>query len=239
MSIKSWSYSRLLDYEACPLRAKMKYVDRIPEVKGEAAERGTAIHLQAEDYVNGKTKKFPTTLAKFADEFHVLRDKFVAKQVSLEGEWGFASDWTPTEYKGAWLRVKGDAVVDLTPTSALVIDYKTGRKDGNEIKHGEQVQLYAIATLIRQPALKSVDVELWYLDKDEVTHKTYKRAEALRYIQPFDRRANKMIAATTFPANPSIHTCKWCPYSPAKGGQCAYGVGAGDSPLKAYRAKFG
>ena len=29
--IKAWSYSRLVDFEQCKLRAKLKYIDRIPE----------------------------------------------------------------------------------------------------------------------------------------------------------------------------------------------------------------
>jgi CRISPR/Cas system-associated exonuclease Cas4 (RecB family) len=239
MSIKSWSYSRLIDGEACMYRLKLKHIDRIPEEKAEAAERGTAIHLQAEEYVNSKTKKLPSTLSKFADEFAALRTHYVEKRVSLEGEWGFDLNWLPTDYRSAWLRIKGDAVVFPSKAEAVVIDYKTGRKDGNEIKHGEQVQLYAIATFIRNPDLKKIDVELWYLDKDEITAKSYTRNEALRYVQAFDRRAHKVVDATTFPANPTVQTCKWCAYGPNKGKQCAFGVNAGDSPLKAYREKFG
>jgi hypothetical protein len=83
---------------------------------------------------------------------HPVRDEFKAGNVSLEGEWGFDKDWIPTDWHSAWLRVKGDAVL-TRPGQAVVIDHKTGRKHGNELKHGEQVQLYAIATLIRNPAL--------------------------------------------------------------------------------------
>ena len=239
MTIRSASYSRLLDFEGCPLRAKLKFIDRIPEEKHPAAERGTAIHLQAEQFVDGTLKELPTTLKHFEEDFLNLRDAHLDGRVSQEGEWGFSADWLPAEYKTAWLRMKADAVVTLSATKALVIDFKTGRKDGNEIKHGEQVQLYAIATLIRNPDLREVDVELWYTDKNDITHKTYKRMEALRYIQSFHTRIVKMLSATEFPANPTVFTCKWCPFSPAKGGQCSFGVAQGESPLTYYRSKFG
>jgi len=239
MTIKTWSYSRLIDFEACNLRAYLKYVDRIPEEKHPAAERGTAIHLQAEQYVKGEIKTLPSTLSKFEDDFVRLKEMFDEGMVSLEGEWGFNNDWTPSSYKEGWLRIKADGVAHLSPAKAVVIDYKTGRKDGNEIKHGEQVQLYAIATLLRNPALEEITVELWYLDKDELTSCTYSRSQALQYVRSFHARAQKMLDAKTFPANPTAYTCQWCPYSPSKGGQCPQGVSKGQSVLSFYRKKFG
>ena len=57
--IKAWSYSRLVDFEQCKLRAKLKYIDRIPEParplppgKTEHAnDRGTRIHDAGERFV--------------------------------------------------------------------------------------------------------------------------------------------------------------------------------------------
>lgn len=237
--IKSWSYSKLLDFEQCPRRVKMKHIDRVPEEKAPAAERGTQIHQMAEDYVRGKGKSLPTELMKFVDEFEVLRRDFKLGLVSLEGEWGFDKDWMPADYKTAWLRMKGDAIHLSNKTSAVVIDYKTGRSFGNEIKHGEQVQLYAIATFIRYPNLQNITVELWYLDQDELTKKEYTRAQALRYVQPFDKRGNKLTSAKDFPANPNQFTCKWCPYGTAKGGQCDEAYAPGQNHISVYRKKFG
>jgi CRISPR/Cas system-associated exonuclease Cas4 (RecB family) len=183
----------------------------------------------------------PSELAKFSDEFKVLRREHAAGRVSLEGEWGFDNQWMPTQYKIAWLRVKADAVHHPHKTHANVIDYKSGRKFGNEIKHGEQLLLYAISVLIRTPELKTITSEDWYTDLNEITSTTYTRAEALRYVQSFDKRIRMMLAAKEFPANPNIFSCKFCPYGPAKGGQCEYGVGAGGLPatIKSYREKFG
>lgn len=237
--IKSWSYSKLIDFEQCKLRTKLKYVDHIPENKAPAAERGTEIHQLAEDFVAGRIKVLPSELRKFDLEFETLKAEYSAKRVSLEGEWGFDKDWLPTAYKTAWLRMKADAVYFLHTKHAVVIDYKTGKRYGNELKHGEQVQLYAIATFIRNPDLEQITVELWYLDIDELHGQTYTRPEALRYVQPFDRRATKLTTCTEFPPNPNLFTCKWCPYGPAKGGQCEYGTVPGQSPIQLYRRKFG
>lgn len=237
--IKSVSYSKLLDFEQCPLRCKLKHIDRIPEEKAPAAERGTLIHQLAEDYVRGQLKKLPPELRHFATEFDVLKHAFKSKQVSLEGEWGFDKDWLPTDYKTAWLRMKADSVYFPTPQTAVVIDYKSGQSYGNEIKHGFQILLYAIATFILWPKLESIDVELWYLDKDELTQKTYTRMQALRQVQSFDKRLRAVTEATQFPANPNIFSCKWCPYGPNKGGQCEHGMAPGMSHISIYRKKFG
>lgn len=237
--IKSASYSRLLDFEQCKLRAKMKFIDKIPEEKNEHADRGTKVHQDAEDFVRGKKKGLTHELRHFADEFAAMRSRFKEGSVSLEGEWGFDNDWIPCEWKTARLRVKADAVVFMSKTHAVVIDYKTGRRFGNEVKHGEQIQLYAISTFIRDPLLETVTVELWYLDLDELHGQTYTRAEALRYVQVYEKRITKMLSAKEFPANPSIFTCKWCPYGPSKGNQCSYGVSQTSGTIKAYREKFG
>ena len=136
--------------------------------------------------------------------------------------------------------MKADAVVHVTPSYAVVIDYKTGRKFGNEIKHGEQLQLYAIAVLIRNPDIKEITSEVWYFDQDDITSTTLKRAQVMRYVQSYDKRIKAMLSAKEFPPNPNIFSCKWCDYGPNKGGQCKYGVNKNPSQtIKLYREKFG
>lgn len=237
--IRSGSYSKLIDFEQCPYRVKLKHVDCIPEEKSPAADRGTAIHQMAEDFVRGKGRLVPSELIKFHDEFLVLRREFKAKNVSLEGEWGLDKDWLPCDYKKAWLRMKADAVFFMSDTKAIVIDYKTGKRFGNELKHGEQVQLYAIAAFILYPKLEEITVELWYLDIDELHSMTYTRMQALRYVQSYDKRFIKLTTAKDFPANPNVFTCKWCAYGPNKGRQCEFGTLQSGNTLGAYRKKFG
>ena len=238
--IRSVSYSKLIDFEQCKYRVKLKHIDKIPEEKSEAADRGTKIHLAAENYVRGKIKQLPQELRRFATEFEALRARYKAKQASLEGEWGFNHAWEPCDYKHAWLRVKADAVIHINATSAVVVDFKTGKSFGNEIKHGEQVQLYAIATLLRHPELADITVELWYLDVDQLVTRTMTRAQALRHLQPFEKRLVQVTKATEFPANPNIFSCKWCAYGPNKGGQCTFGVSStGNVNLGNYRKRFG
>lgn len=127
--------------------------------------------------------------------------------------------WTP-----AWHRSKLDAMVFWSETEATVIDYKTGRKFGNEMKHGEQMQVYQLNAFSRFPDLEVVHTELWYLDQNDVSTKSFTRGQGMRFKQNFHRQGIAITTATEFPPNPNKFSCKWCEYGPWNGGQCQDGV---------------
>lgn len=233
--IPSWSFSKLQDFEKCKFLAKLKHLDRIPEPERElkpgqvehANDRGTRIHTSCETYINGTSDSLdPAADRYFGPQLDLLRVMHEDGLVSLEGEWGMNRDWEPTDWKTAWLRLKLDAMVMHDERTATVIDFKTGRKFGNEVKHGEQLALYQLVTFLRYPKLETVYAELWYLDQgtDNVTSLVFKRPVGLKYRSNFDRRGHKLTTCTDWPANPNIHSCKWCQYGPWNGGQCQVGV---------------
>lgn len=224
--IKSWSYSGLKVFEQCPFRSYLARVKKIREESGPAAERGTVIHQEAEDYVNGTLGEFPDTLKKFKDDFEELRNGFINAQVELEGDWGFDVEWKAVGWneKATWARVKLDALVHQDETSARVIDYKTGKKWGNEIAHSQQALLYAIATFMRYPNIQFIQTEIWYLDKGETTTKQFTREQAMQFMPNWHKRAVRMTTADNFQPTPSKDACRWCQY------------GQGDEPLCEWRA---
>jgi CRISPR/Cas system-associated exonuclease Cas4 (RecB family) len=231
--IPAWSYSRLTVFEQCPYRAKLAFVDKIPEPERElppgkeehANDRGTRIHLAAEVYVKNDIELIPE-LENFRDELLELKTQYQEGKVSLEGEWGYDRDWNPTAWMSpnVWLRVKLDALVWLSETEALVIDYKTGKKYGNEIKHGEQANLYQLAAFMRYPDLKNITTELWYTDQDEISRMKFTREQGLRFFKHFTDRGLAVTDAKAFPPRPNIFNCKWCPYAPHASGVCEFGV---------------
>lgn len=231
MPIRSWSHSRLADFEQCNFKAYLKYDQRIPEPERplppgkteHANDRGTRVHEAAEQYVRGTALLIPE-LNHFAHEFEALRTLYSEGRVSLEGEWGMNQDWEPCDWRQAWLRLKLDSLVHVSRTEAIVIDYKTGKKFGNEIKHAEQIQLYTLSTFLRYPELETVTTELWYTDQDDLTSITYRRDQGLRFRENFTRRATKMTTAEEFRPNPNIFSCKYCPYGPWGTGHCEKGV---------------
>lgn len=224
--LKAWSYSALKVFEQCAYRSYIAKVKKIQEDSGPAAERGTMIHQQAEDYVNGTLGEFPDTLKKFKSEFEELRDGYADAKVELEGEWGFDINWQPVGWmeKNTWARIKLDALVHQDETSARVIDYKTGKKFGNEIGHSQQALLYALASFLRYPDLQYAQTELWYLDLGETTVKSFTRDQAMQFMPTWHKRAVAMTTCTDFAPTPSKDSCRWCSYRKGEFPECAWGV---------------
>lgn len=219
--IPTWSFSRVQDFEQCKFRAYLKYAMKIPEPERplppgkteHANDRGTRIHDAGERFARGGIELIPE-LQKFKPEFERLKALYATGNVSLEGEWAMDRSWEPVVWASsdAWLRLKLDALVFLSPTEAVAIDYKTGKRFGNEVKHNEQLQLYQLVTFLRYPKLETIHVELWYLDVDELVTVTYTRNQGLRFRRSFENRGNAMTTCTEFPPNPNIFSCRWCPY---------------------------
>lgn len=226
--VRAWSYSALKVFEECAYRTYISRVKRIPEPSSPAADRGSAIHDMAENYVNGTLEKFPNELQKFSAEFAELHELYQHGKVELEGEWAFTLDWQPTGWMSddCWARIKLDALVKETDTSVRVIDYKTGKKFGNEIPHGQQCLLYAIATFMKYPEVQFAQTELWYLDKGETTKHSYTREEAMTFMPNFHNRAVKMTTCEDFEPKPSKEACRWCSYRKGEFPECQWGVGA-------------
>jgi hypothetical protein len=230
-TIDKVSFSRLQNFEKCKYMAKLMYIDKIPEPERplppgkteHANDRGSRIHDAAEMFVRGGVELIPE-LHKFAPEFEDLRALFEIGQVQLEGEWAVNHNWDPVAWgsSDAWCRMKLDALVlEEDGKSARVIDYKTGKRHGNEIKHTEQGQIYQLATFLRYPDIEEITVEFWYTDLGQTDRKVYSRVQGTQYFHKYNNRLLAISTCTDFPPNPNPFSCRWCPY---RDGACEYGV---------------
>jgi hypothetical protein len=237
MAITSWSHSKLVDFEKCKFLAYLKHDQKIPEPARplppgkteQPNDRGSRLHTSCEDYVTGRSDELSPEVAKhFGPQLDLLRVLHDDGLVHVEGEWGFNDRWEPAEWNSAWLRMKLDALVFWSPQEATVIDYKSGKKYGNEIKHGEQVQLYQLATFLRYPKLETVHAELWYLDVNDVTTSTFTRDKGLSFKHRYDRRGRAITSCTSFPPASNVFSCQWCRYGDRPdgtgSGHCQKGV---------------
>jgi hypothetical protein len=112
----------------------------------------------------------------------------------------------------------------MAPDWACVIDFKTGRRGGNELKHAEQIQLYTVATLLRNPKLARVTTELWYLDENRVHRVEYSREQGMRFYANWNKRGVDITSDTTFKPNPNKYSCLFCRFGPKNDGPCLVGV---------------
>ena len=189
--------------------------------------RGIRIHEEAEHFVRGEIPMTPD-LKRFEDSFDDLRDAYAEGRVILEEDWGFDVNWGHcdwNDYDNIWCRMKLDALEWLDTHTARVVDYKTGKKFMNEVKHMMQAQLYAVGVFMRYPNVDMVQTEFWYLDQsgDNFTKKVYYRKQLPKYLQVWNKRALAMTTALDFPAKPSKFACQWCDYGDDKGtGDCNF-----------------
>ena len=224
--IPRWSFSAIQTYEQCPYRTFLQKVKKIKEPSSPAADRGSQIHQIAEDYVNGtiESDTIPKELEKFETEFSVLREAYQNGKVFLEEDWGFNHDWDSGDWKMSdlWLLAKIDVGINASSTSMTIIDHKTGRKFGNELKHNSQLMLYAICCFMRYPRLEHVTAKLWYLDKGETTEQQYTRDQAMQFLPRWNARGLALTNAVNFPPTPSKSACRWCSYGkPNEDGELA------------------
>lgn len=230
-TVPSWSFSKLKDFETCKQMFALKHLHKIPEPErvlkpGQtefANDRGTRIHEECELFIDGTYDDLCPEAAKyFPDFFSLLRAMHKDGLVIQEHEWGHDRDWEIADWKSAWLRLKLDAMVRLSPTEAWVLDWKTGRKYGNEISHMRQLQLYTVATFLRFPELEKVTAELIYIDQGESTAVTMTRQQGLRFKQNFHNLGLAATSCEVFPPNPNKYSCQWCPYKNTE--HCTVGV---------------
>ena len=210
--LKAWSFSALMEFEGCPYRSFLKRVGGAKEPSGPAADRGSQLHKAIEDYIQGEVGELSKDVKKHREFIAELRERFIDGVVEVEGDWGFTRDWTVTGWtdKDTWARIKLDAIIHENDTSALVIDWKSGKKFGNELKHAFQLMVYAIGAFKRYPNLEFVQGEMRYIDTGEELIGKYTRQDAERFLTKVEMRALEMTTATEFPPKPSKHNCKWC-----------------------------
>lgn len=223
---KSWSFTKYNDFKQCPLKAKLKYLDKVEEPPNDAMARGSDIGKVAEAYIKGTIgAKMPPELAHFADEFKRFR-KLYAKDKSklvVEDQWSLTKDWKLTkwdDWDGCALRLKVDAAELLDGGETMdVIDWKTGKyRIERREEYVEQLELYVTGAFIAYPKLKTVRARLCYLDvgvqfptPGDIEGMTFTRDDLPQLKKLWDKRTRSMLLSTSFPPRPN-DKCRWCHY---------------------------
>lgn len=223
--IKSWSFSSLLSYEECPFRFYLKATGA--ERPEREPVRGELVHTMAEQYVRGELDKLPKELRRFAKEFEEERELYQQGKLIVEDPWAFDRDLRPCAWGApeAWLRMKLDQLVLLDDKALRVVDLKTGKRYGNELKHVQQGQLYMIGAFLKYPDAALAEVVFRYLDEGKSSKRVYTRRDMEKFLPKWLARAKAMTDDTIFKAKPNRITCRFCDYGLNVGsGACPYAV---------------
>lgn len=213
-----WSYSSLMAYETCPYRIALREAGAAlpPEDPNSPLVRGSNIHKKAEDHVRGGTNETPEELEQFKFKFYDLQDAYKRGDVKLEEPWYFDANWQPCDKDNAWLTTILDVFFDYGDNSCKIIDHKTGRKLGNEIKHAMQGQLYTAAAFNAYPEMELCRFSFWYLDHGQTLDREIRKQAAKSIQEMYTKRAEKMLNDQELKPTPSKSACKWCDYAKSK-----------------------
>lgn len=219
-AVTAWSFSRWEQYDQCPLKFKLKNIDKLPEPSSPAMDRGTRIHNDAEKFL---TANAPLTeeLRLFEGLFYELRalPGVVADQKTLQ--WGYTQAWRPTGWFGrdTWFRSVLDAFAPYQDDTATGLDFKTGKKRSVSF---DQIETQAMAVFCRIPSLKAVEMRLWYLDSGEEAVQTFTAAQVPALREKWEERVAPMFSDTVFAPRPN-DKCRFCHYRQSNGGPCRFG----------------
>ena len=72
---------------------------------------------------------------------------------------------------------------------------------------------------MRYPELEFVKGEMVYLDKNDQLLAEYTRAEAMEFVDVWNKRGLEITTATEFVPNPSEYNCRWCPHGKIQEGR--------------------
>ncbi len=191
--------------------------------------RGSRIHKEVEEYINGNTEDFPSSGKKLKETIEYCKERYAAGDATVEDQWAFTEDWAMADWFGdtTWLRMATDCTI-FTQDAAEVYDWKTGKSFGNEVKYMQQMQLYAVGVFMRFPEINFVDVTLGFLDDGKTRVKHFERNDKMvTLMAKFTERGNRMTNCVDFRPKPNPMNCRYCPFGPGGTDACLFGV----SPL--------
>jgi len=222
--VKSWSFSRWDLHHTCPLRFKLKYLDKLPEPTPAAFLRGRKVHAAIANYLQA-AQDWPGARneaeAAAGKAWPLLQQVRQFDNRVVEQEWGYTVKWEPTAWFGAttWFRSVLDVGIIYDDNTAEVVDWKTGKPRGT---YGSEMELFAISLMQRAKHVTSVSTRLAFTDTKHEEFDEFTREALPSLIAKWNRQVAPMFEDTTYLPRPN-EGCKWCNFSKSKGGQCRYG----------------
>lgn len=225
------SHSRLSDYNQCPLKFRLKYIDKASNFKEDDANksvhlvRGSNVHKALENYVVKKNageqgireSSLPEveSTKPFIDKVYSSYPKVYPElQISVNQNWNTV-EWFS---KDSYYRAIFDLIA-LKPGFAFVGDYKTGKFTDYTPNNGYgQLELSSAIALSIWPEADQVDVSYIYVDHRKIVTKTYTQNDKERLVNHFIGEHEKVNSDEEFKPKTN-EFCKWCQ---ATKDQCPY-----------------
>lgn len=211
---KFWSFSRYDAWSRCNLRYALAHIWKLKTPPNFAMSRGSEIHKESEDYVDGTKRGIPKSLMQFRSEYAAIRKLGARAELSYT----VTKTWQTTtfdDWDHAWLRAKVDIEIpphgdSFAKDTLTIIDVKTGKPYPKT--HDVQADIYGTLGFIEWPSATEIDFEYWYVDSGEVTPYHYTREGLRERKQAWKAKVRPMLAMRKFEAQPTRSTCEYCDF---------------------------
>ena len=208
-----WSYTKLKDFENCPLRFQHKHILKtLPfDDKNPHIINGQRKHKMLEDaaksLLSGNAKCDPEVLHVYplVQDFCQLHSN-----VQVEIRYAFNEQLKPVDYfaKDVWFRCVTD-IVGIAGDCSNSLDWKTGK-----VRHDDdQLKLVSVSGLLATPHVNSAWSSFVWIDHREASQpKAVHRCDVDAIMNEFGGRAamiDSAIRTGSWPAK-KCSDCKWC-----------------------------
>lgn len=230
----SLSWSRLSDYNQCPRKFQLKYIEKAFKDDGEKSVhliKGEQLHKQMENYVLARlgVGQMATGFSPEVAQTMPLVDQFfdAGYTVYPEAQVSASIQWKPLEWfdKNTMYRAIWDLIA--IREGVFIGDYKSGKVYDYGSSYG-QLHLSAVIGLHRFTDKPFIDVAYIYMEHKKLIKFRIIRDEAVRTdpkdipMHPiqmhFEREFEKVQDEKTW-APKANEFCKWCPATKA---QCVF-----------------
>ncbi len=189
---KSLSASAIATFAGCEARYKAEYIDRVPDIDGDAALLGTTCHSALEDFVSSGEAQAGAPLKVLEDHFtrhywtNFSTDDRLAEGLGLMKRWHKRQDWTDimvisTEVKECILipTSAGDIpfnfIIDRMDLNerlgdVIVVDYKSNwvPMTHDDLRSSPQPQFYGLVTRFKFPDVERIWVKFDFLRHEPI-----------------------------------------------------------------------
>ena len=214
MTVKlAHSYSALKMYENCPKRYYHQRITKeVKDTPGTATVYGERVHKQLEEYLKAPATGLPEESVALQPLCDTLRQQAKDGGMFLvEEEYTLTANITPTSWfaEDAWLRFKLDVLIIRNNNTAVVVDWKTGKRRPDF----DQLEMFALAVFAHWPAVRKVKSMFIWTKENAIDQETYRiehKDQMWTRLMTRINRVEKSLETDVWPAKPS-GLCKFCP----------------------------
>jgi len=213
------SFSRLSDYEQCPLKFKSKYITKVypDDSNNPAFAKGSAIHKQLENYINfvrnegdiPKMGQHASNASNMIDKLNTLSKGNIYPEKQLAVDMNYKKcDWFAKPTKVKW-RAIIDCLVFLDDETLLIIDWKSGKFREYEDGPTTQLKLTAVILFNLYPNIKNITSSYMFVEHKRTVKVDFKRDQLASMQEKFDDAYTIVNQDGDFQFKKNKY-CNWC-----------------------------